>query len=304
MTGAAVALGLGVAALLATLASRAKAREAATAAVDDALSDAKADAKAKAKKKKPSKPTAAKPADDKPKPAAQPIPTEPVTLKESKAPAPAPQKKSKKEIAERFYQYVTREIREGRSANLGSKDRPNMVVLQAQQEMGGLKEDGIYGDKTRKRGKELTGKEWPVRRSGITIVPVEPKPAATAEPKPQPATKEEIEAAAMALAQAFGKKREPAKPKPAPKPAAKPKPAPAVKRTPVQAANDLYAYAKAVLAAKEGWKLGTRDKPSETVRSAQADMGELTADGIYGPKTKARGKALTGKDFPTRVANS
>jgi hypothetical protein len=52
----------------------------------------------------------------------------------------------------------------------------------------------------------------------------------------------------------------------------------------------------------QGGLPGTKAAPAKTVRDAQHDMGGgLIADGIYGPKTQARGKALTGKAFPART---
>lgn len=108
---------------------------------------------------------------------------------------------------------------------------------------------------------------------------------------------------------------EPPAPEPAPVPAAKPKPKPpAAKppapmppapssqegRTPVQAARELYEHASALLAAGKGAQLGVKGAPSSFVRDAQRDMGGLTADGMYGPATRTRGKQLTGQTFPVR----
>jgi hypothetical protein len=44
--------------------------------------------------------------------------------------------------------------------------------------------------------------------------------------------------------------------------------------------------------------LGSKKKPNANVREAQRDMKQLTADGIYGPKTRARVHTLTGKNPP------
>jgi hypothetical protein len=64
-----------------------------------------------------------------------------------------------------------------------------------------------------------------------------------------------------------------------------------VKRSPVQAAKDLQNYVKQPKA-----DLGKKGKPSVFIKFAQQDMGKLTADGIFGPKTKARAQELlTGK---------
>ncbi len=84
-----------------------------------------------------------------------------------------------------------------------------------------------------------------------------------------------------------------------PKPAkAEVLPAPKATRTPVQAASDLYNYVTKINTAASTW--GTKTRPNDTIKRAQADMGQLVADGIYGPGTRARGKALLGKAFPER----
>lgn len=70
------------------------------------------------------------------------------------------------------------------------------------------------------------------------------------------------------------------------------------KRSPEQAARDLASYASQALADKHGALLGTKAAPSPFVRQAQDDMG-ITADGIYGPGTRARGEKL-GVKMPVR----
>jgi hypothetical protein len=45
---------------------------------------------------------------------------------------------------------------------------------------------------------------------------------------------------------------------------------------------------------------GTKAHPNTLIRSAQHDMGGLTADGVYGPKTQARGSVLLSRSFPAR----
>lgn len=105
-----------------------------------------------------------------------------------------------------------------------------------------------------------------------------------------------------------------AKKKPAAKPAAK-KPAtkPAAKsavqdnssykkRSPQQAAKDLTLYVQ-----DKNANLGKKGAPSAFVKAAQTDMGGLTADGIFGPKTKDRAATLLGtksspKPAPTSTA--
>jgi hypothetical protein len=72
-----------------------------------------------------------------------------------------------------------------------------------------------------------------------------------------------------------------------------------VEASPEQAARDLSAFAREVLARGQGAKLGTRGNPSERVRELQADMGGIEADGFYGPATRARGQQL-GVEMPVR----
>jgi hypothetical protein len=78
-------------------------------------------------------------------------------------------------------------------------------------------------------------------------------------------------------------------------------PAPASKRSAQQAALDLLAYVTPILAAKRGSELGVKGAPNAVVKAAQLDMGDVPADGIYGPRTRAKGKALISKNFPARV---
>jgi hypothetical protein len=196
--------------------------------------------------------------------------------------AAADAKPSKKQLAETFYAYVVREVRAGRSSGLGTKGHPNTNVADGQRAMGGLTVDGIYGEKTRGRGKELTGKSWPKREAAKAAAPVVQEKQL---PPPPPVVKAEA--------------------KPAPKAQAQTEKKPVVtaptRRTPVQAATELLAYARSAIGSGKGSMLGDKDRPSETVRLAQAEMGELKADGQYGPATRARGKALTGQTFPARV---
>jgi len=67
------------------------------------------------------------------------------------------------------------------------------------------------------------------------------------------------------------------------------------------AAQQLYAYVNAMLRAGKADLLGDKAKPNGLVRGWQQDMGKLTADGIYGPKTRTRGKELLGREFPSRT---
>jgi hypothetical protein len=202
------------------------------------------------------------------------------------------EKPTKRQWAEQLYTYALREIREGRASGLGTKGAPNARVKAAQDGMGKLAPDGIYGDKTRARGKELTGKTFPERTqpkakpptaSPLANLPVIPglfgnKPAAAPAAKPP---------------------QRPIGPRPgSPVPQAAVAPA---KRSPVQAARDLLAYASDLIGDGKASQLGNVSKPNAFVMAAQADMGELKSDGIYGLKTRQRGKALTGETFPARV---
>ena len=81
----------------------------------------------------------------------------------------------------------------------------------------------------------------------------------------------------------------PPPPEPEPEPAA---PSPAELQE--AAARRLLAHIKS------GGARGVRNRPSPKVKAAQAAMGGLVADGIYGPKTRARGAALLGQPFPPR----
>lgn len=67
---------------------------------------------------------------------------------------------------------------------------------------------------------------------------------------------------------------------------------------PVAAARELAAYVAENRG--KGAKLGTKGAPSNAVKALQLQMGGgLVADGIYGPKTRARGQEL-GVSMPPR----
>lgn len=70
-------------------------------------------------------------------------------------------------------------------------------------------------------------------------------------------------------------------------------------QSPVEAARALAAYASAALARRDGAALGLKRAPSPDVAALQAAMGDIAADGIYGPATRARGRAL-GVTMPVR----
>lgn len=76
---------------------------------------------------------------------------------------------------------------------------------------------------------------------------------------------------------------------------------PAPGRTPPQAARELLSYVSPLARGGNTAELGTKDKPNETIRGLQTEMRGLKADGVYGPKTQARGKELLGVEFPARA---
>lgn len=170
--------------------------------------------------------------------------------------------------AQRLYDYARGMISADRATELGTKGKPNATVRAYQGGMGKLKRDGIYGPKTRARGKELLGKSFPVRKRAEPVIAPEPAPP----PPPPAAMVLEAEETATEIV-----------------------------RSPREAAQDLFEYAKRAPRVKgRGAWFGTKLKPNATVAQAQRDMGELTDDGIYGPKTRRRGRALLGRVFPAR----
>lgn len=227
-----------------------------------------------------------------------PIPTHRVPLEsEKKKPEPVakkePAKKKKKreglspkDAAKQLHAYVTRMIDDGKSSALGTKDKRNAEIKRFQTAMQKISPDGIYGPKTRDRGKALTGLTFPLRRAAGA----KPKPKTEAAPGPLQAPPA------------------PAPPKPAPDDEpllvstapAEPEEEEPETRSPKRAAQDLLLYLRSISTTGRAAALGYKDHPNETVRAAQADMRLLVDDGIYGPKTRARGKELTGQEFPAR----
>lgn len=63
-------------------------------------------------------------------------------------------------------------------------------------------------------------------------------------------------------------------------------------------AKALYNYVTVQETRPRRW--GNKRKANEKVRTAQKVMRKLTKDGIYGPKTRTRGRKLIGKTFPAR----
>lgn len=169
---------------------------------------------------------------------------------------------SPRAAAQRLYDYARAKVRAGKASELGSKAKRNGTIKAYQAAMGKISADGIYGPKTRARGKELLGRAFPARVS-------KPKRAA-----PPP----ETELAPIVVNEE----------------------APEL-RSPKEAAQELFDYAKSAPKVKgRGAWFGTANAPSSTVEAAQRDMGGLKADGIYGPKTRKRGRALLGRVFPAR----
>jgi len=69
---------------------------------------------------------------------------------------------------------------------------------------------------------------------------------------------------------------------------------------PVAAANWIYKNATS----NPRWNWGTKNNINPDLLRAQRDMGlsEADADGVYGPATRIKGRAITGKSFPVRGA--
>lgn len=200
--------------------------------------------------------------------------------------------RSPKDAARELLSYVSPLIRSGQLDALGSKDAPNTIVQALQRDMKGkLVADGVYGPKTAARGKELLGLEFPQRVAPKRIVPKQPPPSAAT---PAPPIVDFAQSAAAPPSAA---------PTPTPAPGASltpPAPPPALdthvaEHSPKEAAEALYLYVTG-----PSPDFGAKGHPSDIIKQAQLHMGKLTADGIYGPKTEARGKALTGKKFPPR----
>ena len=99
-----------------------------------------------------------------------------------------------RDAAQRLYDYVTAELRAGRAAGLGDKTHANATVRAMQTLMRSIVADGIYGPKTRARGKELLGREFPPRE-GKAPPPPPPPPKDKDKPehKREPEQKREPE---------------------------------------------------------------------------------------------------------------
>ena len=235
----------------------------------------------------------------------EPIPAHAVTLAPESPLTP-------RSAAERMFTLASTAIRSGAAHTLGSKDAPSTPVRVLQAAMRGLVSDGIYGPATRVRGKELLGREFPAREGAARVPRRAPTAPAAPRSAPAPSPPRAAAPAPMLVSRTPGAARAPTAPAaprnaPAPSPpraaATAPAPVPAPEptgRTPEQAARDLLTLARLLLKSDKGSQLGSKASPSPAVQSAQRDMGGLTADGIYGPATRARGKDLLGETFPAR----
>jgi hypothetical protein len=207
------------------------------------------------------------------------IPSHAVDVTDDTADTAQPMARAPRVAAQALYDYVTQVVRDGRGAELGTAGKPNATVRAAQTDMKLLTADGIYGAKTRTRGKELLGREFPAREAKTRGQPLTSTAAAPTTPA-RTVVLAPNAAPAVVLEHA---------------PAAEPPPPsqPVAAHTPRESAEALLIYVSAPQS-----DVGSKKKPNATVRAAQKAMGGLTADGIYGPKTRARIHTLTGKNPP------
>lgn len=230
------------------------------------------------------------------------IPSHPVQVLDTPAPAaaipvPSMSDRSAKQAATELLSYASMAIRSGMDAQLGTKELPSDYVAAAQRDMRGLVSDGVYGPKTMKRGHELTGISFPSRVKGLgrSQAPKLPSPASSSAfktplKKALPLSAAELDAIPVPPPPPTAAIEKP--------PAAPPSPATVVhEHSPVEAAAALFEYLRSTK--PPTW--GVKGAPNKVIQAAQNDMGGLAADGIYGPKTRARGKELLGKAFPPRI---
>ncbi|HET8938987.1 MAG TPA: hypothetical protein VFN67_36335 [Polyangiales bacterium] len=208
-----------------------------------------------------------------------------------------------KEAAQYLYLYVTKP-----GVEWGSSASPNPIIEGAQRDMQQIKVDGIYGPETQKRGAALTMQPWPARPAATAA---KPKPKAAPKPASNTIPSHTVTVTPAASSSASST--------PAAKPAAKPAapsptqppgatvdlPAQVVPegRSPKQAAQALQAYVTPLIRSGRAAELGSKAKPNELIASLQRDMRGIASDGIYGPKTQARGKELLGVEFPARASS-
>lgn len=70
------------------------------------------------------------------------------------------------------------------------------------------------------------------------------------------------------------------------------------------AAQQLYSYVTRTINAGNVRMLGSKGKPNKEVERLQEAMGKIKSDGIYGPATRARGRELIGREYPTRTGSA
>lgn len=207
------------------------------------------------------------------------------------------------EAAKYLRLYVTKAT----GVDWGTSAAPNPIIRDAQRDMGQIKADGVYGPETQKRGSALTMSSWPARPAAkpAAAKPAAAKPASATIPShvvnvTSSATAKPAAAAKPATAAAA----KPSAPTPNKPPGASTTAPAAVvptERSPKQAAQALQAYVTPIVRAGRGdAELGSKAKPNNTIAAAQRDMRNVASDGIYGPKTQARGKELLGVEFPSR----
>ncbi|HET8939219.1 MAG TPA: hypothetical protein VFN67_37500 [Polyangiales bacterium] len=188
----------------------------------------------------------------------------------------------------------------------GSKQSPNPIIAKAQRDMGGITADGIYGPKTQARGAALTLSSWPARPVAKPAAKLAAKPASSIPSNPVKVTSSTSKASSSSTKTAAERAPTTAAPAPNRPPGATTVDLPAqvvsTERSPKQAAQALHTYATGLVRSGRGAaELGSKAKPNDFVAAAQRDMrGGLASDGIYGPKTQARGKELLGVEFPNR----
>lgn len=245
--------------------------------------------------------SAPRPAASTPRPAAPPAASNEPRSSSPDAPQPATaaaksaeETRTPKQAAQQLYTYVVPLVKAGNLAELGSKTKPNNFVANCQRDMRLIESDGIYGPKTAARGKELLGREFPARS------PVKKRVSTSATLPPN--WKVEPPGALTAVPEATIPVDPPAGPLPQLWPGAakvleQMPPAPSsTKRAPKDAAAALYALV--TQDSFQDW--GSRAHPNTLIAAAQRDMGSVTADGVYGPKTAARAAALLGRAMPAR----
>lgn len=117
-------------------------------------------------------PSAPKPSSSKPSASAKTKAKPPVPKPPAAKPAPksAPAEviprpgRTPQAAAQELYELATSLLKAGKGSMLGTGAAPSTRVLELQQGMGSIAADGIYGPGTRARGKQLIGKNFPVRK--------------------------------------------------------------------------------------------------------------------------------------------